>query len=352
MRRPRPPERVKKRLLTGVVDENLEALDGRPRGSIRRARAARVARVRRIGSIASVVVAAGLATAAVLSGDRDQAPAPGRDELSQAVPPPVARPLGPKPIPSDPGPPDVASVLAHGQGLPDGIPLGVRRIAVDPGHGGRDGGTSMGYGLLEKDLTLDVAFRLERLLAATGFEVVLTRRSDVAVSLRDRATIANTARADLFVSIHVNWLPDRTARGIETYYLGATDDPFLVRLAAAENRDSDYTLADVRELLEGLYADVRRDESRRLAESLHANLAETLRRENPRIVARGVMRAPFAVLVATEMPAALAEVACLSNDHEARLLSQPRYRQRIAEALLHGIVTYAEDVAASAAAGS
>jgi N-acetylmuramoyl-L-alanine amidase len=175
--------------------------------------------------------------------------------------------------------------------------------------------------------------------------VVLTRSSDESIPPRRRAEIANEARADLFLSIHVNWLPDRTARGLETYYLGPTDDPFLRQLASLENRDSGFALADYRELLEGIYADVRRDQSRLLAAGIQQTLFETLRDDNPDIVDRGVMTAPFAVLVTTEMPAVLVEVACLSNDREARLLSLPRYRQRIAEALFSAIVEYASNVA-------
>jgi N-acetylmuramoyl-L-alanine amidase len=228
--------------------------------------------------------------------------------------------------------------------VPEVIPLAVHTVAIDPGHGGRDGGTSLGYGLLEKDLTLDIATRLAALLEQSQTEVIMTRTSDQAVSLKERAEIANLSRADLFVSIHINWLPDRTARGIEVYFLGQTDDPFLTRLAAAENRDSGFSMADYRELLEGIYADVRQDESEKLARGVLDALYETLVLENPEIVGRGVMTAPFVVLVATEMPAILAEVACISNDREARLLAIPRYRQKIAEALHTGIQRYAEAV--------
>ena len=332
-----PDPRVKQRLLAGVVEENLETMAGKPRGFFRRARQARAARLRRLMFAVSTAAFAALTATAFLSADRGHSPAAEREptsltRLAIVVPP------------SDP--PEVARLRPEAA-LPSTIPLSVRRIAIDPGHGGRDGGTSLAYGLLEKDLTLDIGHRLGSVLEAVGFEPILTRFDDAAVSLRDRAMIANRERADLFVSIHVNWLPDRTARGVETYYLGATDDPFLERLAAAENRDSGFALADYRELLAGLYAGVRADESRRLAASLQVALTTTLHEINPEIVGRGVMQAPFAVLIETEMPAALAEVACISNDREARLLSQPRYRQRIAEALAAGIAGYAESITAS-----
>ncbi len=231
--------------------------------------------------------------------------------------------------------------------LSQAFPLSVRRVVVDPGHGGRDGGTSLDFGLLEKDLTLDIGLRLVSRLEEEGFSAGLTRSRDIEVSLADRAAFANAEKADLFVSIHVNWLPDRSARGFETYFLGPSDDPFVNRLAATENRSSSFTLADTRRLLDVIYADVRRGESRRLAGAIQDSLFDVLRVENSEIVSRGVMSAPFAVLVDTEMPAVLAEVACLSNEREARLLAIPSYRQRIGEALARGILDYVHSLPSS-----
>ncbi len=332
-------ERCKQRLLSGLVEENFEALHGRPRGSLRREREANRTRRRRFAATLALIAVAGLAVGALMwPGSESTAIAGGGPEQR-----PVVVELEEHPDPAvAPSHRHLASAI--GRGLPEEIPLTVRRIAVDAGHGGIDGGTSLSYGLLEKDLTLDIALRLGASLRRAGFEALLTRQDDSEVSLRRRAEIANTGRADLFVSIHVNWLPDRTARGIEVYHLGPTNDPFLQRLAAAENRSSDFALADYRALLEGLYADVRQHESRRLAREIQRALATTLRQDNPAIVSRGVMTAPFAVLIATEMPAVLAEVACISNDHEARLLAVPSYRQRIAEALQAGIVRYMESI--------
>ncbi len=297
-------------------------------------------RRRFLGIFASVaaVVAAGAVILVAASGPQGATPAPSPPDMAVAVPATVAEPLGER----------LARHLATGAPstiLSRTVPLAVRRVVVDPGHGGVDGGTSLGHGLYEKDLTRDIATRLAGLLAARGTEAVLTRRGDEAVSLRRRAEIANRARADLFVSIHVNWLPDRSARGVEVYYLGTTDDPFLSRLAASENEGSGYTVADTRQLLEGILAGVRQAESERLARSLSESLYSNLRRDNPDIVARGVMSAPFVVLVATDMPAVLAEVACLSNDREAELLARPAYRQRIAAALADGIQRYVASAA-------
>lgn len=333
-------DRCKRQLLSGLVEENVETLHGRPRGSLRRERAARLARRRRLATSLAAVVVAGLAVGVLMWPGRDASAvadrAPAR--LQGSLPEIVAAEA-----PAVDAPHELLS-SAIGRGLPGEIPLLVRRVAVDAGHGGLDGGTSLAHGLLEKDITLDIARRLAECLRQSGIAPVLTRQEDTEVMLRRRAEIANAARADLFVSIHVNWLPDRTARGVEIYHLGPTNDPFLQRLAAIENRESGFALADYRELLEGLYADVRQHESRRLAREIQRSLASTLRQENPDIISRGVMTAPFAVLIATEMPAVLAEVACLSNDDEARLLALTSYRQRIAEALHEGVVRYMESV--------
>jgi N-acetylmuramoyl-L-alanine amidase len=222
------------------------------------------------------------------------------------------------------------------------LPLGVRRIVVDPGHGGKDTGTSTPGGLAEKEVTLDIGIRLRHLLEQAGFEVVLTRDKDEAVPLRQRTALANAQGADLFISIHLNWIDGGQMRGMETYYLGPTDDPTLLQLAAQENRDSGYSLADFRKLLDQIYLSVRRDESRRLAESVQRMLVAALHRKHPALVNRGVKTAPFAVLVGTEMPAILSEVACLSHPAEARLLATPQYRQDIAQALWQGIRAYVQ----------
>lgn len=223
------------------------------------------------------------------------------------------------------------------------FPLEVRRVVLDPGHGGDDLGTAE-HGLAEKDLTLDIAQRLGDLLREDGYEVLLTREEDRFLSLRERAQLANRAKADAFVSIHINWISSRRVRGIETYLLGQTDDPHLKELARRENRDSGYTLGDMRNLLDEIYADFRQEESRQLASHVQRSLFHSLRKVNPALADRGVKTAPFVVLVATEMPAVLAEVSCLSNREEAELLARPLYRAHIAEALHQGLRGFARDV--------
>ncbi len=217
-------------------------------------------------------------------------------------------------------------------------------MILDPGHGGENEGTQAPVGLVEKEVTLDIARRLGDLLTASGYEVVLTREKDVDMSLRDRADLANNRRGDIFVSIHVNWLENRELRGLETFYLGPTDDPYLEALAARENQQSGYSLADLRDILQQVYAGFRQEESRRLAESVQRSLYESLRQVDDSVRDRGVKSAPFGVLTRTDMPAILAEVSSVSNEIEARLLMTPIYRQYLAESLFRGIESYSHSL--------
>jgi len=339
--------RLKRRLFEGIAEENLELILNKPRGTIRRERLAKLERFRRLrrallagGSlvlVAGVVLTLGLRTDA--RADRSEPPVVTKTMGSQLDAPPVTW--------SADRTDGLSDVITGHQVQPierGVIPLAVRTIVVDPGHGGKDSGTLLPqFGMLEKEITWDIATRLRDLLG-NEFTVVMTRSGDETVALKDRTEIANEAKADLFVSIHVNWLPDREARGFETYFAGSTVDPFLKQLATEENRDSGFSVADTRRLLDGIYSGVRLDESRRMADWVSQSLFDTLRIRNPDVVDRGVMRAPFVVLVATEMPAVLAEVACISNDREARMLGFPWYRQSIAQALYSGIKGYAREL--------
>ncbi len=347
--RPKRPKKInarfRQKLLQGAIDENVDLLSDQPLGTTGRDRTRRRQRIKR-WIFGSAMVGAAIATSAGLLTIRPTTATAREDVVTPS------RALNQPSYSASAGDRSgvVLPALAAATLVSGTIPLGVRHVAIDPGHGGRDGGTSLQFGMLEKDLTLDLARRLSAVLAEVGIESTLTRNDDVEVSLADRAGRANAARADLFVSIHVNWLPDRSARGFETYFLGPSDDPFLTDLASQENRESGYTVADTRRLLDGIYADLRRSESRRLAESIQGSLFEVLRHQNDQAHSRGVMSAPFVVLVATDMPAVLAEVACLSNEYEARLLAIPAYRQHIVEGLADGILKYAQIVGGTAPA--
>ena len=247
--------------------------------------------------------------------------------------------------------PDRAAVLATAPAVltfrapkaigPVTASLKVKKLVLDPGHGGNDSG-ARAQGVWEKQITLEIARELRGLLKRAQYEVVMTRDTDTFLSLQQRAQTANLERADLFVSIHVNSVPSQECHAVETYYLGPADDPRAEQLAGKENRESGYQLADFRRLLEGVYSQVRQAESRKLAQVVQQELVAVLGNTNPAIRDKGVRSAPFLVLVAAESPGILAEVSCLSNDEEAGRLADPAYRQRIARALFHGIHAYAE----------
>jgi N-acetylmuramoyl-L-alanine amidase len=232
------------------------------------------------------------------------------------------------------------------------FPLSVRKIVIDAGHGGSQHGAISDSGVSEKEITLDIALRLSRLMNQASFETMLTREIDETIPLEKRVAFANNNNADLFVSIHVNWMEPRRIRPLETYFVGPTDDPAVIKLVSMENRESGYSLSDYRQLLEKVYIHTRRDESRRLAETIHTELYHALREINPTIDNRGVKTAPFIVLVGTQMPAILVEVSCLSNEDEVRLLTNGEYREKIALALLRGIRSYAHSLNGSRKKGS
>jgi len=321
-------ERIKRQLLRQAVAENLDTMRGLPPRAVRPLR-----RGARIWLHRAPLLLVPLALVGATYFANDRAPLP----LS-VIPSAARNPLPPV-LRGDVSPTTRLDMTPMSTSV---FPLSVRRVVIDAGHGGNDPGASAVSKLTEKAVTLDVANRLRALLRRNGFDVVVTRGDDRLVALRDRAAMANTSNGDIFVSIHVNSIATHQAEhGIETYYLGPTNDPTLTRLAADENRTSGYSVADLRKLLDGVYADVRRDESHRLAAAIQQQLFDGLRSVDPGLKDWGVKRAPFVVLIATGMPAILAEVGCLSNDREAAMLGRPEYRQQIAEALFHGIHAYA-----------
>ena len=320
-------DRVKRRLLAEAVAENLDTMRGGPPRALRPANRLLKVWLRRAPLL---LVPITLAASTYFSGPAAQQ----HDTIARAS---VIIPADPRPKPpQQPTVDSLAPVDTHA------FPLAVKRVVIDAGHGGADPGATSVVRLAEKDITLDVAERLKKMLEKNGFTVVVTRGGDQLIPLRERARLANASSSDIFASIHVNSIVAHTAsHGVETYYLGPTSDPSLTRLAADENRVSGYSVADLRKLLDGVYADARRSESQRLAAAVQEQLFTKLRKTDPGLENWGVKRAPFLVLVATEMPAVLAEVGCLSNEKEASMLGRAEYRQQIAEALFHGIRAYA-----------
>ncbi len=324
---------LRRRLLRQAVEENYRTMHGIPAPSeSRRRRRQRI--VRAFALSIGLMVLAGASYVLATAYLRPQDPAPAGERTVLLVPPPAARPNSP-PRESAVGDGDSAAL---GRGV---LPFSVRRVVLDPGHGGIHRGTASATGLQEKEITLDIALRLRELLEKQGFEVFLTREEDRELSLEARGDRANEVGADIFVSIHINWFVENDVRAVETFYLGPTDDEDLQRHAARENLGTELALRDFREALERVYVGVRRSESRELAQAIQRELLKSLRTINPWVENRGVKSAPFGVLIRTEMPAVLAEIGCLSNAEEAKLLERSDYRQFLAEALMEGVRSYA-----------
>ena len=218
--------------------------------------------------------------------------------------------------------------------------LGVSRIVIDPGHGGYDPGAQTG-GLTESALVLDVATRLAaRLKAETGIEVILTREGDAYMPLRARTELANRVGADLFLSIHANAARDRTARGIETYYLDLATTADTQMVAARENAASRDGMHDLPKLVQSITLRNKLDESRDLAEMVQRHLVRAVRELHPDAQDLGVKQAPFVVLIGANMPSVLAEISFLTNQEDAAFLATDAYRNKIADALLQSILEY------------
>jgi N-acetylmuramoyl-L-alanine amidase len=318
--------RVKRRLLKQAFADNLETIRGLPPRAIRPGPRTFRLWIRRSPLVLLILTLAGTTYLASNPTAAHDTIAPAKIVITRA-----ARPLPGAPATIDPTPVSAAA-----------LQLSVHRVIIDAGHGGTDPGATTLLQLSEKEVTLDIASRLGKILQKNGFEVVSTRKDDRLVPLRERARIANDSDGDIFVSIHVNSIVKHTdSHGIETYFLGATSDPSLNKLAADENRVSGYSVADLRKLLDRLYADARRGESQRLAGAVQQQLVGNLRNFDAGLENWGVKRAPFVVLVATDMPAILAEIGCMSNDNEVAMLRRAEYRQHIAEALFQGIHAYA-----------
>lgn len=228
---------------------------------------------------------------------------------------------------------DLPSVLA----LP--VPLeaeggGKVRVMLDPGHGGKDPGALGAGGVREKDVVLDISRRVQRLLEARGFEVLMTRRDDTFIPLSRRAGMANRLRADIFVSIHANSAQNHLARGGETFYYSEAGDAHSEYLAALENAGQD--LLDI--LLDGAAVEAvpdRESKSRQLAGKVQGRLSPLGASQD-----RGVKTARFHVIRHTAMPSILVETGFLSNGEELALLGSGEFKQKVAKALANGITDY------------
>jgi len=224
--------------------------------------------------------------------------------------------------------------------------LKIGRIVIDAGHGGHDTGTIGPTGLMEKDLCLDVALRLGKIIhqRLPGAEVVFTRADDTFIPLEERTNIANQAKADLFISIHANSSRDHAARGIETYYLNLKGSAEAMEVAARENASSQEGVHELQDLVRRIARTEKIDESKEFAEDIQDSLAKRVEKSGKSIRNRGVRKAPFVVLIGADMPSILTEISFLSNPADEKLLKQPEHRQKMAEGLYQGVASYLQSM--------
>jgi N-acetylmuramoyl-L-alanine amidase len=222
--------------------------------------------------------------------------------------------------------------------------LGVKRIVIDAGHGGKDKGASGKNDLHEKDLNLKIAQKLaQRVKQNLDLEVLLTRDSDRFIPLEERTAIANTKHADLFISIHINASPNPLAQGVETYFLNLTTDEESIRVAAFENATSTRRISDMQKILKDLMLNSKIVESNRLANHIQQDLVQSLNEKYFPIKNLGVKQAPFYVLNGAHMPAILVETSFISNDQDRERLCRDDYLDQVAEGLFQGLKDYIKE---------
>jgi len=249
---------------------------------------------------------------------------------------PATRPAGPSAA--------LASENAT-RSLTRALGLKVNRVVIDAGHGGHDQGTVGPHGVMEKDVVLDVALRLSKLVQQKmGAEVVLTRSDDTFIPLHERTAIANERKADLFLSIHANSSPAPEVAGTETFFLNFTSSPDALNVAARENAGSDKSVGELKDLIQTITLNDKIEESHTFAEDIQSAIQGNAARSNAAARNRGVKRAPFVVLIGAGMPSVLAEIGFLSNPRDESNLNKPEYRQKVAEALYKGLSQYAQSL--------
>ena len=239
--------------------------------------------------------------------------------------------------------PDAAEVKSKAP--PKGVPPKIRRIVLDPGHGGHDPGAVGARGTKEKDVVLQISLKLaKKLREELGLDVVLTRKTDVFLELQERTAIANQVGADLFVSIHANAALNRASSGIETYYLNLAKTEKAAQLAAKENGTSLEKVSLLQAVLFDLMANYKINDSAHLAEEVQKALHRKVNGHFSSTRNLGVKQGPFYVLVGATMPSILVETAFLSNEREEERLNDPAYQEDAAEGIAEGIRNYISSI--------
>ncbi|RKZ33592.1 hypothetical protein DRQ33_03915, partial [bacterium] len=219
-------------------------------------------------------------------------------------------------------------------------------IILDPGHGGKDPGAIGPSGIREKDITLSICKYLKSELEKRNFDVQLTRDSDVFIPLADRTKMANNAKADIFLSVHCNASNKPTSNGTQGFYLSPAKTDEARTTAALENKAlllEDDPIIDQLDELQFIMADMVQTTYQRESSILSYIIEQNVSKKLD-IVARGPQGAGFYVLYGAFMPAALIEVAFISNKAEEQILSLPKNQQKIASAIAEGVEQFWENI--------
>lgn len=276
--------------------------------------------------------------------------APVVEKKPEAIQAAIEKAEAPSPQVVKPEPEKVEPVKQAVKANPAPAPTNMRkiRIILDAGHGGDDPGAHGKNGALEKDVTLDIAKKTREILLKDGkYEIFMTREQDTTLQLLDRTKFANKMNGDLFVSIHANASPKRTSKGVSTYFLNNADDQESLRVAMRENGELDPTvLKQPSKNTDDYYLEVMKasmvknfhtTQSTDLARAVQADMLKSLRKDYSDVVDLGVRSARFYVLTGATMPAILVETSFISNPMEEKRLTDPRYQQTLAKAVVSGI---------------
>ena len=277
----------------------------------------------------------------------EEAPVDATPEIAAPESPQVAQPNPPKTPPevTKPPPPEPPKTVkpVPNPSLAQQLGLSVKTIVIDPGHGGKDPG-AVSQTRQEKKIVLNLSKTLRDILVKKGYNVRLTRETDVFLPLRKRTQFATNQKADLFISIHTNASISNKAAGIETYYLALASDESARITAMRENAGAEYNMKELDALVGRILKESKSTESRRLAKLIQAQLASGKQVKN-----RGVKHAPFVVLIGTKVPAVLVEVGFISNPTEGKKLTTKAYQRQLATAIAKGIEQYIKNLPLAAA---
>ncbi len=241
----------------------------------------------------------------------------------------------------EPAPPEKAKQAEKAKPAEKFKPGRIRRIVIDPGHGGHDPGAMSPSGTREKDIVLQIGLKLaQKIREELGIDAVMTRSTDVFIELQERTAMANKVGADLFVSVHANASPNRAANGIETYYLNLAKTTKAAELAAKENGTTLEKVSLLQAVLFDLMANYKLNDSAHLANEVQNALHKRALTGYPTVKNLGVKQGPFYVLVGATMPSILVETAFVSNEKDEQKLKDPSYQDLTADGILSGIKGY------------